>query len=1231
MALPTSSLWTLADFDEAAIGTLLALGPGDVVVSPSAVPYFSYSPDYKTLIARSDDKAEARLTFNTPIPARFTLEFVARFPAMPHSSGDLEGHRAGFVVADDAGRGVSIYFSKNGIAVSRVGEFGSVTALPDTAVETAEINTGFKTIRVAVDSGLGRAYVYIGNGDTTNPPFRFIVPVEKTPDTVADTFALFLRGSAAQPAQVELRRIQLAGSLIIPNFPPVADAGPDRVAAVGQSVRFDGRASFDLEGAPLTYRWRVIDAPFGSLYAAEVSSGGTVDDGDGNSYTRHLSFAPGGLPGWVAEGDVLRIAGSRHVISAVNNAGGELLVEAETIPDDLTDEPFRVLRQSLLIEAGTPTPYALPDVQGIYRFELAVSDGEAESEPSDVLANIVGARTPFGLEPDVSLLWRALGDEWQFIENRRVFEEGWRAAAQLLGAKLLEAWQHHYNFSIRDAQGTFQKKWVPLRSLVPEAGPSSARVSPRFGLLRAAHPFEAGTPAVAGETLVFERPTSPSAADTREITLTGNSLAQIVADCNAGLVGTGVTAYAHAVSHDNLAYRFDGVDGQTTDDGDGNRVTSLFSFPAGALAAWVAPGDTLVLAGERHTIAAVNNAGGELAVTEEALPDDLVSAPFRIWRNVRLAFKAAARGFRVLSSSTAAAALGIETGRFNYLDGASGARVTDLTYFAGDGVDLAELGVQHGDLLVLNNGQSFRVDRLLSGKLDAQKHQRLLLLDGLPLDASETWDVPSLVTSETTDYEAEAVYPGDLVKVEVYDAQEDEVFDRRGVVVAQKGSTVAAHLDELYGAFVSTPRFEVRLLGIKRRKALPIEREVRHIPQLQDKIPVGAGPTLWLENVHYILEPFYRELDESPVPVLQFRDTVFVVPDLEPPDIFWAELVVYSNESNVENLFGRLAGFLRDDASLFGRDLNYVSGVAGLLYAQQRGPRVHTIGVGAQILFGQPFAEANGVIAEVRHDYSPTQGRVVIQDDDGHAPSRSEIFRTYLYKKDPIDLTQASGLAINPATGAAWAKGDKIAQFLPIGAGVRILDLYNDPKWWYPFVRAGIMTEVEKFQTFVVSFNLDLISLVNLGLLYQFVARVRPQYTHPILLGMRAVHDDLDVTDRFGAQIGMRLYETLCDGGPANKYDDCRGDGTPWMRYDGALRYDGGTRCPADIIEFCLNLDWPGGPVRFDAGFFYDRPIVDVDGTLGAPGSTFLLTYDMDLPAGAYQVHISVRPPGVPP
>lgn len=1138
MAIPTSATWNLADFNAATMQLLLGLGPSDLSLNPGAAPYFTYSFDTNALTVASEDGTSAFADFNVAMPADYTVDFVVRFPKLPHDVADVTDHHVGIQLANDAGRGIAIYFAATGMAFSRIDDFGSVSTIPDSTEFTEEIATYFHRVRVAVNGGLGRAYVFIGRESDPFPPLRFIIPVEATPVSVMDRFRLVAHGTSTQPVQVEFRALQLAGALVLPNLPPVANPGADRVITAGNTARLDGRASFDPEGAPLSYRWRSIDAPYGSDYAYDGSNGSTVDDGDADGVTHQLDVPLMSLPAWVQSGDMLVIAGSEHEIDTVDNSLGEIIVLLDTLPDNLTGTPFRIIRKTLLTGADTETPVAVPDIAGIYRFTLVVNDGEADSETTEVLVNVVGARAPLGIEPQVEFLWEGLGDEWRLVENKDIFTEFWRGTAQILGARLLEVWQHHYNMNLRDAQRVFQRKWIPFRTLITETDPETATLGPRHGKIEGTYNFNLGNPAVTGSTLIIELPNVDGTFTEVPVTLSSDVLATIITDINTALAGTGITAYS------------------------------------------VSDGAQLLLG--------------------------LISAD---------------RGFRLALTSTAAAVLGLATGQYNYLAGVRGARVTDDTYRVDTGIDLVEHGVRTNDLLVLNNGQSFRIDRVLNDPRDPGPNQRVLLKDALPFDATVNWEIPSVVRSTEIDYERSGTYPGDLVKVESFDPRTNTFIDHNNYVVAQYGMTVATRFDGIFAA-LNDPTYELRLLGVKRRKAVEIPVDVKSIPRLQSIIPKSQNPTMWFENVDYILEPFYRDDLEQPIPQLQFRDSVFIDTNTEPPDIFWAELVLFNNDQNIEDLFGRLVGFLREDASTFGEDFSYLSGVSGLMYAMQRGPTPYAMRVGAQILFGQPFAEVAGFITEIRDDYSPEFSRILIQDDDGNVPSRSEIIRSYVYRKDPLDLASTSGLEVNPVTGVPYVVGDRIEQFAPIGTGVRIEDYKNNPTWFVPFVSSGILTELEKFFYFLVRFNLDLVSLANITLIYQLIYRIKPTYTHPILLGAKTVVDDIDVVDVLNGAITMHLYDSTCGSGRAFMYDDYRGDGTIWSSFDdGATYYDGFVDCPSDWIQMCLTMTWVGGPITYDSIFFYDVDVEDVSGAFtGIPGNTFTPTYDMTLPAGVYEV-----------
>lgn len=64
-----------------------------------------------------------------------------------------------------------------------------------------------------------------------------------------------------------------------PNRAPVAVGGPDRVADEGDTVRLDGRASFDPDGDPLEYTWTLLAAPPGASTGVTGTGDGFADLG----------------------------------------------------------------------------------------------------------------------------------------------------------------------------------------------------------------------------------------------------------------------------------------------------------------------------------------------------------------------------------------------------------------------------------------------------------------------------------------------------------------------------------------------------------------------------------------------------------------------------------------------------------------------------------------------------------------------------------------------------------------------------------------------------------------------------------------------------------------------------------------------------------------------------------------------------------------------------------------
>ncbi len=197
------------------------------------------------------------------------------------------------------------------------------------------------------------------------------------------------------------------------NSAPVANAGTDQTARVGDTVALDGRLSSDVDGDPLTYAWRIVSAPVGStaVLSSTAAVQPTLSIGAAGSYEIELIVSDGSI---ASPPDTVLISttNSAPVARPGNNRSvtlGTLVQLDGSVSSDVDGNALTYSWSLLSRPAGSTAALSNPvavnpsftaDRAGNYVVQLIVNDGLVNSAPASLTVSTDNAAPTANAGPD---------------------------------------------------------------------------------------------------------------------------------------------------------------------------------------------------------------------------------------------------------------------------------------------------------------------------------------------------------------------------------------------------------------------------------------------------------------------------------------------------------------------------------------------------------------------------------------------------------------------------------------------------------------------------------------------------------------------------------------------------------------------------------------------------------------------------------------------------------------
>ena len=763
---------------------------------------------------------DADLIVTQPVPNTWTIEWTAIFHNLPTDFTDVVNRHIFVGATDASGPCAGLFVSKGGLmylgAVHHVaGDIiidSTTQVIPGSALYITEGE--YITFRMSVSGLTGAVYLFVtktADIPVTGQVLRAVLPTidaSVLAFTPTDRAIVSVRGDVVQPTLLGLDQFCMSSAVLIPNLKPVADAGNDQAVRNCSIVQLDGSASFDPEGAPVNYQWRLVDTPLGSSFAIEGGDGFTKVGVGGftDKFFSDQVLGPIDVLDPILAGDVLLVDGVAHTIIGTGTDGGPnffVQLGSFVLSELVVGQQFKVLRQRGMSNPTSLNPTFFPDVVGFYKFDLVVNDGALSSTSSVTIVNVLESALPRGCTPDLTFLFNYLSDFWNLVDDRDRISVFWGSLAQIAATELFTLWQYEYSKSHRDIQRTFVRRWLHYDLMLAEPIPELTNVRAFFGGVTSSGFLLGGLSGVSGTTLVISSPVLDADVSVVFGVLTPITLQSFAGELEAKLQNLADERFTTHIIDDRNAVASTGTyvsvaqqdytDGQTftLDDGQNPPVT----FEIDKAGDGVSPGNVsidislvlpLSLIGN-SVLFAVNDqqALGNLSITSSTVDvttigfthDDAGEAgnrPITTAGSIPGTFTGMSGGsggdlVRIDAPFPFTVAEGTTIPQFTIGDegrtpwGTGGAGVAQKTYKVP--ISLEGLDIQEDDFLVLD-GFAHRISTILDEPGDQFPYQRLVVKQLLPTAPVSTWALSGWVSSELLDFYNGLVTLGDHIDFE---------------------------------------------------------------------------------------------------------------------------------------------------------------------------------------------------------------------------------------------------------------------------------------------------------------------------------------------------------------------------------------------------------------------------------------------------------------------------------